>query len=118
MTAEYYLSGENVLAVEKPYHLPKGSFRFALGDKDHRRSVYIFDFEFRTVTALSRGGQGGKERVQIIPFSQMDDAVIAAMQEKLVALGGKLPDDPATIRKKGLTAQNTGAQRPQPKGAP
>jgi hypothetical protein len=119
MTAEYYLSGENVLAVEKPFHIPNGSFRFAgAGSKDHRRSIYIFDFEFRTVTTLSRGGSGGKERAQVIPFSQMDDAVIAAMQEKLVALGGKLPDDPATIRKKGLTAQNTGVQRPQSKGAP
>lgn len=117
MAVEYYLSGENVLAVEKPFHIPSSSFRFASGSgKDHRRSIYIFDFEFRTVTTLSRGGPGGGEKAQVMPFSQMDDAVIAAMREKLVELGGKPPEDPTTIRK-GLTAQNTGAQKPQPKGA-
>jgi hypothetical protein len=118
MADEYYLSGENVLAVDKAYQLPEGSFRFAKSSnrRDHRHNIYIFDFEFRTVTTLMRGGAGSKEHTQIVPFSQMDDAVIAAMREKLVALGSKLPEDPTTIRK-GLTAQNTGGQKLQPKGA-
>lgn len=114
--AEYYLSSENVLAVEKTFNLPEGSFRFTGTRKDFRRNIYIFDFEFRTVTTLMRGGPGGKEASQIVPFSQMDEAVIAAMREKLVELGGSVPADTATICKKGLTAQNTGAQKPQPKG--
>lgn len=118
MADEYYLSGDNVLAVEKSFNIPDGTFRFAMGStrRDHRRNIYIFDFEFRTVTTLMRGGHGGKERTQIVPFSQMDDAVIAAMRDKLVELGGTPPEDPTTIRK-GLTAQNTGSQKPQPKGA-
>ena len=120
MADDYYLSSETVLAVERAYQLPEGSFRFAKSSsstrRDHRRNIYIFDFEFRTVTTLMRGGHGGKERTQIVPFSQMDDAVIAAMREKLVELGGKPPEDPTTIRK-GLTAKNTGGQKPQPKGA-
>jgi|GEM_PF-2709776 len=112
----YYLSGENVLAVEKSFHLPESNFRYEGTRKDFRRNIYLFDFEFRTVTVLSRGGPGGKEESQIIPFSQMDAAVVGAMREKLIELGGIAPEDPATIRKKGLTAQNTGARNPQPKG--
>jgi hypothetical protein len=46
----------------------------------------------------------------------MDPAVIKAMREKLVELGGHAPETPAALNKKGLTQQNTGATPPKPKG--
>lgn len=103
----YYKSSDSVLAAEKSFHIPEHGFRFSSDRKSHRKTVYIFDFEFRTVTTLSRGGSS--EQTQVLPFSAMDENVLTAMREKLVELGGNPPPLSQAMNKKGLTHQNVPA---------
>lgn len=103
----YYKSSDNVLAVEKSFHIPESNFRFER--KSYRKTIYIFDFEFCTVTTLSRGAAVGSETAQVLPFSAMNENVLSDMREKLVELGGNPPPLSATIHKKGLTRQNVPA---------
>lgn len=104
---EYYKSSDTVLAVEKTFHIPENSFRF--DRKSYRKTIYIFDFEFCTVTTLSRGGRGGGEEAQVLPFSAMGENVLTKMREKLLELGGNPPALSAAMNKKGLTRQNVPA---------
>lgn len=105
----YYKSSDSVLAAEKSFHIPEHGFRFSSDRKSHRKTIYIFDFEFRTVTTLSRGGTGGGEQAQVLPFSTMDQNVLEKMREKLVELGGDPPPLSQAMNKKGLTHQNVPA---------
>lgn len=111
----YYLCSDNVLAAEKSYQVPEDGLRFGSSQKQYWRNLYLFDFEFCAVTIVSRC-QSRQETTETLPFSQMDPAVIKAMREKLVELGGHAPETPAALNKKGLTQQNTGATPPKPKG--
>lgn len=102
----YYKSDDNVLAVEKKFGMPEGSFQFSSNREVYRKTIYIFDFEFSTVTALMHGARGGAEQSQVMPFSAMDDNVLTKMREKLVELGGNPPALSAGLPKKGLTREN------------
>jgi hypothetical protein len=89
--ANYFLASESVLAVERTIRLPKPSFRFDR-EKDTRRHVYVYDFEFQTLTASVNGASTTGEQISVIPFSAVDENVLLQMSEKLVEMGGKLPD--------------------------
>lgn len=109
----YYKSSDSVLAVEKSFHIPEKNFRFSSDQKCFRKTIYIFDFEFRTVTTLSRSGVVAGETSQVLPFSAMDESVLAKMHEKLIELGGDPPQLSQAMNKKGLTHQNVPAPKQQ-----
>lgn len=81
----YYKSSPQVLSVERSVKLRNSPW------EDPRPYVYLFDFEFRTLTVVSRVGST-HEQTNIVPFADLDPEVLEKMRDKLVELGGK-PDE-------------------------
>ncbi|MBI1215307.1 MAG: hypothetical protein GC185_05740 [Alphaproteobacteria bacterium] len=83
----YRKADDQVLSVKR-YLRPNESY------ETMRVFVSLYDFEFRTMTAISNYGNSAREQASVIPFSQLDEDVLERMRDKLVELGGK----PAPLR--------------------
>jgi len=82
----YYKSSDQILTVERSFK-PRGDW------SDDRRVVYIFDFEFRTMSVITNYSEYSQkdEHSTVVPFSSADPAVLERMHDKLKSMGGK-PD--------------------------
>ncbi|MDE1151367.1 MAG: hypothetical protein PW788_02425 [Micavibrio sp.] len=80
----YYKASDQVLTTERQFNLRGAHDDYA------RLFTYVFDFEFKTLTVLTnseyRDLRG--EKATTMPFSQVDEDVLAAMHAKLIDLGG------------------------------
>lgn len=91
----YYKAAPQVLSVERYLQLRNNSM------EDARAYVYLFDFEFRTLTVVSRVGST-HEQTNVVPFSTVDAEVLEKMRDKLVELGGRPDELSAKTHKPGL----------------
>jgi hypothetical protein len=93
MADSYYKSSDQVLVVEHDIRMRSSDWA--------KHFLYIFDFEFRTMTVVSHYNTT-KEHAGTHPFPGLDHGLLARMREKLIELGG----DPAplTDEKKKLPA--------------
>lgn len=86
MEDRYYKTSAQVLTVDRSFK-PRGEWA------NDRLTVYIFDFEFRTMTVVTNFSDYNhqNEHSSVHPFPTVDPHLLERMREKLVALDGK-PD--------------------------
>lgn len=92
----YYKSSEQILVVEH---------NVALRRWDARCYMYIFDFEFRTMTVIANYNNSARESAAVHMFPAIDPDLLGKMHDKLVELGGSpLPLGPIADRKGAFAA--------------
>jgi hypothetical protein len=87
----YYKSSDQILVVNRSVNISQWSTRSYL---------YIFDFEFRTMTAVT-DYNSSREATETHPFPSLDPEMLRTMHDKLVNLGGNpkpLADEPDAKR--------------------
>jgi hypothetical protein len=89
LSDSYYKSSDQILVVNRSVNL---------NDWSSRRYIYIFDFEFRTMTVVTDYASG-REASETHPFPALDAGMLRRMHDKLVELGGhpaplETDDDP------------------------
>jgi len=111
----YYKSSDQVLTVDRKLYLRGNSS----GDYA-RLFTYVFDFEFKTMSVIADSEYRDlrTEKVTTLPFSQVDEKLLADMHEKLMSLGGTpSPLQPPADLKPQLSPP-AGGIRPAPKDTP
>lgn len=89
MSDRYYKTSDQILTVDHSFnpHVDWGN---------ERTMVYIFDFEFRTMTVVHNYNDYNHtgENSSVHPFPAVDPVLLERMHAKLVEMGGK--PDPAS----------------------
>ncbi|TAL28211.1 MAG: hypothetical protein EPN97_15265 [Alphaproteobacteria bacterium] len=93
MSDSYFKSSDQVLVVEHDVSVRRWD--------NARRYIYVFDFEFRTMTAITDFNTS-RERMEVHPFPGVDAGLLSRMRDKLVELGGD--PMPLSDQKKKLPA--------------
>ena len=91
MSDSYYKSSDQILVVNRDINVRSW---------ESRRYIYVFDFEFRTMTVVNDYNTQ-KETSSTHPFPSLDQGLLREMRDKLVDLGGNptpLSDDDAPKR--------------------
>ncbi len=95
MSDSYFKSSDQILVVNRSIHISQWSTR---------SYVYIFDFEFRTMTVVT-DYTSSKEASETHPFPSLDPGMLRAMHDKLTDLGGNpKPLEPEADAKRAFAA--------------
>ena len=96
LATKYYKSTDQILTVDQDFTPRPGTGEYG------RIHTYIFDFEFRTLSVIEnqKYGKASEEKLTLLPFSVVDEALLQKMHAKLINMGGKpeaLPS-PAAVK--------------------
>jgi hypothetical protein len=78
MSDSYFKSSDQILVVNRTVDITRWS---------NRQYIYIFDFEFRTMTVVT-DYTSSREASETHPFPSLDQDMLRRMRDKLVDLGG------------------------------
>lgn len=78
MADTYYKSSDQILVVNR---------NIAVCSWDARPCMFLFDFEFRTLTVINEYNRKN-ESTSVHPFSALDPDMLQEMHDKLADLGG------------------------------